>query len=79
MVVLFEQEPNWSDEDLATITTPVTIAVGDHDQNITRAHTEHMAAVIPGAKLVILPSVGHEAPLQAPEEYNAAVREAIDD
>jgi pimeloyl-ACP methyl ester carboxylesterase len=33
-----------------------------------------MAGVIPGAELVILPEVSHFAMLQAPDEYNAAIR-----
>ncbi|HVG47022.1 MAG TPA: alpha/beta hydrolase, partial [Rubellimicrobium sp.] len=55
MSALYEREPNWSDEALATITAPVTLALGDHDADVSRAHTDHMAAVIPGAKEVILP------------------------
>ena len=51
--------------------------MGD-DEAILRAHTEHMAAVIPGSKLVILPDASHFAMLQAPEEYTAAVRAFID-
>ncbi len=76
---MWASQPNWSDEELAKISGPVTIALGDHDEAITREHTEYMAQVIPGAKLVILPEVSHFAMLQAPEEYNAAVRAAIDD
>ena len=79
MSALDEREPNWPDEELAKITAPVTLALGDHDEIISRAQNEHVAEVIPNAKLVILPDVSHFANLQAPEEYVAAVREAIDD
>lgn len=75
---MWASQPDWSDEELATIATPVTIALGDHDEAVTRAHADHMAAVIPGATEVILPGASHFAMLQAPEEYNAAVRAAID-
>jgi len=75
---MWASEPNWPDEDLGRIAVPVTIALGDHDEAITREHTEHMAEVIPGSKLVILPEASHFAMLQAPEEYTAAVRAAID-
>ncbi|RMF35389.1 MAG: alpha/beta hydrolase [Alphaproteobacteria bacterium] len=75
---MWATQPNWSDAELAKITVPITIALGDHDEAITRVHTDHMAAVIPGAKEVILKDVSHFAMLQAPEEYNAAVRAAID-
>ena len=79
LFALYEREPNWTDEQLATIKTPVTVAQSEYDELIKRSHAEHMAEVIPGAKLVILPAMSHPAALQAPEEYDAAVREAIDD
>ncbi|EYD74700.1 Alpha/beta hydrolase fold protein [Rubellimicrobium mesophilum DSM 19309] len=75
---MWASQPNWSDEELGKIAVPVTIALGDHDEAITREHTEHMAQVIPGAKVVILPEASHFAMLQAPDEYTAAVRAAID-
>ncbi len=70
-------QPNWSDADVGKISTPVTIALGDHDELVTRAHTDHMVAVIPGSKLVILPGSGHFSSLQAPAEYNIAIREFL--
>ena len=71
---MWASQPAWTDAELATITTPVAVVLGDHDEAITREHTEHMAAVIPGAELVILPEVSHFAMFQAPDEYNAAIR-----
>ncbi|MCR8725288.1 alpha/beta fold hydrolase [Frigidibacter sp. ROC022] len=75
---MWASQPAWSDAELGTITVPITIALGDHDEAITRAHTDHMAAVIPGSTEVILPGVSHFAMLQDPEGYTAAVRAAID-
>jgi pimeloyl-ACP methyl ester carboxylesterase len=75
---MWASQPNWSDAELGGITTPITIALGDHDEAITRAHTDHMAAVIPGSTEVILKDASHFAMLQAPAEYAAAVRAAID-
>ena len=63
---------------MAAITVPTAIVAGDHDEAILRAYTEKMAALIPGAKLVILPDASHFVMLQAPEEYTAAVRAFID-
>jgi pimeloyl-ACP methyl ester carboxylesterase len=42
-------------EQLAKITVPTMIADGEHDEGIKREHTEELAKLIPGAKLVILP------------------------
>lgn len=75
---MWATQPNWTDAEVATITTPTAIVLGDHDEAITRSHTDHMAAVIPGAEEIILPEVSHFAMLQAPDEYTAAVRAFID-
>ncbi|MCT8330847.1 alpha/beta fold hydrolase [Albidovulum sediminis] len=75
---MWASQPNWTDEAVAAITVPTAIVSGDHDEAILRAHTEKMAALIPGAELVILPDASHFAMLQAPEEYTAAVRAFID-
>lgn len=75
---MWASQPNWSDAELGKITTPTAIVLGDHDEAITRAHTEHMAAVIPGAKLVILKDASHFAMLQDPKGYTRAVRDFID-
>lgn len=76
---MWASQPNCADAEVAAITVPTVIAAGDHDQAILRAHTEKIARLIPGAKLVILPDTSHFAMLQAPAEYNAAVRAMIDD
>ncbi len=75
---MWATQPNWSDEQVARITVPTAVVAGEYDEAILRPHTEHIAAVIPGSTLVILPGVSHFAMLQAPEEYNAAVRALID-
>lgn len=75
---MWASEPNWADADVAKITTPTAIVLGDHDEAITRAHTDRMAALIPGAQEVILQDASHFAMLQAPAEYTAAVRALID-
>lgn len=75
---MWASEPNWSDDQVAAITVPTAIVTGDHDEAILQAHSEKMAALIPGAQLVILPQASHFAMLQAPGDYTAAVRAFID-
>lgn len=75
---MWASQPNWSDAEVAKIATPTAIVLGDHDEAITRAHTDHIAAVIPGAKEIILKDASHFAMLQAPEDYTAAIRAFID-
>lgn len=75
---MWASQPNWTDEQVKAITVPVAAVVGDRDEAILPAHTEKIAALIPGAKLVILPEASHFAMLQAPAEYTAAIRAFID-
>ena len=75
---MWATQPNWTDAEVATIKVPTVIAAGDHDQAILRAHTEKIASLIPGAKLVILPQTSHFAMMQDPAGYTAAVRALID-
>jgi len=70
---MWDTEPNYTAADLARITTPVTIADGDHDEAIKREHTEYLARSIPGAKLVIFRDGSHFTFLQHPDAFNAAV------
>ncbi len=75
---MWATQPNWTDAQVAAITVPVAIVVGEHDEAILPEHTAKIAGLIPGAELVILPGVSHFAMLQAPGEYTAAVRAFID-
>lgn len=75
---MWASQPNWSDDDLKKIKIPVAIVLGDHDEAITREHTDYMAKTIPGAELIILKDASHFAMLQDPEGYNKAVRDFID-
>ncbi|WP_438749682.1 alpha/beta fold hydrolase [Pararhizobium sp. O133] len=75
---MWATQPNWSDDDLKKITTPTAIVLGDHDEAISREHTDYLAKTIPGAQLIILKDASHFAMLQNPDGYNKAVREFID-
>jgi pimeloyl-ACP methyl ester carboxylesterase len=75
---MWATQPNWTDAQVAAITVPTAIVVGDHDEAILPAHTAKIAGLIPGAKAVILPGLSHFAMLQAPDEYTAAIRAFID-
>ena len=76
---MWETEPNWTDAQLKSIRSPVLVVDGDHDEAIKRAHTEYIAATIPGAGLLILPNVSHFAFLQDPVQFNEAILHFLDD
>jgi pimeloyl-ACP methyl ester carboxylesterase len=76
---MWETEPNWTDAQLQSIRAPVLVVDGDHDEAIKRAHTEYIAATIPGAGLLILPNTSHFAFLQDPGLFNAALLHFLGD
>jgi pimeloyl-ACP methyl ester carboxylesterase len=69
---MWAMQPAWTKEQLAAIKVPTAIVLGDHDEAITRKHTDYMASVIPGAKLIILKDASHFAMLQDPAGYTKA-------
>ena len=70
--------PAYTKAQVASIKVPTAIVLGDHDEAITRKHTDYLASTIPGAKLIILKSVSHFAMLQDPEGYNKAILDFLD-
>ena len=70
---MWRREPNISKQQLSKISIPVTIADGEHDEIIKRAHTQTVAQSIPGAKLEVIPDVSHFAMFQKPDEFNASL------
>jgi pimeloyl-ACP methyl ester carboxylesterase len=56
----------WSDEQLAGITAPTLIVLGDHDF-ITIDHAAVMQRLIPGSRLAVLPGTTHMQATRRPE------------
>jgi pimeloyl-ACP methyl ester carboxylesterase len=75
---MWYSQPDYSPAQLASIKAPTVIADGEHDEAIKREHTEELAKLIPGAKLVILPGVSHFAFWQNPDLFNKAVLDFLD-
>lgn len=74
---MYATEPNYSHDQLKAITTPFLIADGSDDEGIFLSHMELMAALIPGAKLEIIPGTGHFAVFEKPAEFNQMVLEYL--
>lgn len=62
-----------SRESLGQIRVPTLILWGDADGIATRAHQDEMLAGIPGARLIVLPGVGHLSTLEAPEAVSDTI------
>jgi len=63
-----DQRPN-----LARIAVPTLILTGDTDRLISNEYSREMAALIPGASLVVIPECGHMSPLEQPAVVAAAL------
>jgi len=59
---------------LPTIKVPTLLLYGEADQRSPLNVAESLHARIPASKLVVIPGVGHECSLEAPEIFNAEVR-----
>jgi len=58
---------------LATVTAPTLVLVGEDDKATPVESSRKMAAAIPGADLVIIPSAGHVSNIEQPDAFNAAL------
>ena len=70
---MWQTQPNWTADDLKKITIPTWIVDADHDEAIKRENTEFMAANIPGAGLLLQPTVSHFSFIQDPDQFTADV------
>ena len=66
---LAQRLDGWSDEQLAGITAPMLIVIGDHDFT-TIEHGAVMQELIPGSQLAILPGTTH---MQAPRRADLLI------
>ena len=70
---MWETQPAFSDEQLAGITTPTVIAAGVYEEAVDEAHTKSLAALIPGAQLLLIDNASHFAQWQQVEAVNSAI------
>ena len=77
LIAMWLSEPDFTDVQLRSITTPTWIVDGDHDEIIKREDTDRMARLIPGAHELILPRTSHFAFLQDPEHFNEALLNSL--
>jgi pimeloyl-ACP methyl ester carboxylesterase len=64
---------------LPEIASPTLVIVGELDEETPVGYAEQIASAIPGARLAIIPGVGHLSPAEAPEQFNALVAEFLSD
>ena len=66
-------EPNFTQAQLSSIKTRTLIMDGAEEELIRPDHAKEIASAIPGAKLVMLPGIGHYAIFKKPELWNKTV------
>jgi pimeloyl-ACP methyl ester carboxylesterase len=59
---------------LPTIAVPTLLIYGEEDVRAPRGVAEALHVAIPGSRLILVPGAGHDVNLEAPEEYDAAIR-----
>ncbi len=74
---MWATEPNFTEEQLAGITTPTLILDGWDEEAIYPEHAFEMASLIPTAELTLMPGTGHFAMFQTPEMFNSIVLEYL--
>ena len=62
---------------LASVTVPVLVLVGEHDEATPPAMSQELAAGLPNARLQILAGCAHVPQLQAPEQFMQAIENFI--
>lgn len=75
---MWNSQPDYTAQQLATIATPTMIVDGEYDEAIKREHTEELAKLIPNARFLIMPGVSHFGHLQNPELYNTYLTAFLD-
>jgi len=70
-------QPNYSEDDLKSISVPFLILDGVDEEVVPHDQPVRMAELIAGSKLVLMPGVGHFAPIQQPAEFNRIVLEFL--
>jgi pimeloyl-ACP methyl ester carboxylesterase len=68
--------PQLETGDLAAVASPTLVIVGGEDY-VDTGHAHSMAAAIPGARLLVLPGVGHAVPRDAPAELLSAIEQFL--
>ena len=66
-----------NDDVLAAITVPTLVVHGKADAVVLTTAAEHIAATVPGAKLLLYDGVGHAVALEAPERFNRDLMEFV--
>lgn len=74
---LWQVAPNFSEEQLKSITVPILILDGAEEELVRPDQPVRMAELIPDAELILIPGTGHFAPVAKRDEFNQIVLEFL--
>jgi pimeloyl-ACP methyl ester carboxylesterase len=77
VAAMWRTQPHYALQELGTIGSPTLVMAGEFDA-IRRAHTDALAAAIPGAQEYIIPGATHRAPQTHPAAVNARILAFLD-
>jgi len=70
---LYAVAPNFTEEQLETIDSPILVLAGEHDELVLPDQPVELAEMIPNAELMIMKGAGHFAPIEQPAEFSEIV------
>jgi 3-oxoadipate enol-lactonase len=73
-----EQFPTISDDELAAVSAPSLIVVGDSDVRIVRLASARLAEILPRAQFHTFPDADHYVSTSQPAMFNRTLREFLD-
>jgi len=70
-------QPNWSADDLGSVTRQVAVAAAENDEFIRREHLQYLARAVRVGTYIELSGVSHFAPIQDPQRFNMYMTHSI--
>ncbi|WP_307097916.1 alpha/beta fold hydrolase [Arthrobacter sp. V1I9] len=71
------QDVDWFQKGLESVTSPLTVLIGDQERPRIRRGAEHVAATVPGAHLLVVEDAGHNAYFQRQDILVEAIRNTV--
>ncbi len=71
------QDVGWFQKGLESVTSPLTVLIGDQERPRIRRGAEHVAATVPGAHLLVVEDAGHNAYFQRQDILVEAIRNTV--
>lgn len=74
----YDTEPNWTQDEMASIQTPILVLDGVDEEIIDIDHVRLLAGLLPNGELRLMPGTGHFAMIDQPAEFARIVVDYLD-